>query len=150
MKRSLDVAFFKSTVQGVLLYGSNAWTLTKHLEKKLNGAYTKMLRIVKSVKWYQHMTNVELYEDLPKITDVIKHQRTRFSGHCWRSKGEVISQLLLWEPDHGKRARGRPARTYIDQLSDDSNVPKENLVAVMEDRDYWRERVNAIQPRSIR
>ena len=31
----LKVAFFKSTVQSVLLYGSNTWTLTKHLERRL-------------------------------------------------------------------------------------------------------------------
>ena len=41
----------------------------------------------------------------------------RFAGHCWRSKNELASDLLFWYPNHGKRSRGRLAKTYIDQLS---------------------------------
>ena len=95
------------------------------------------------------MTNVELYGDLPKISDVIKYQRTRFSGHCWRSKNEIISKVLLWEPNHGKRISGKPRRTFVDQLADDSNVSKVDLATAMEDRNYWKERVIAVRPRSI-
>ena len=34
--------FFRVTVETVLLYGSVSWTLTTHLEKKIDGAYTRM------------------------------------------------------------------------------------------------------------
>lgn len=146
----LKIAFFKSTVQSVLLYGSSTWTLTKSLAKRLDGAYTKMLRVVKGVTWRQHVTNDQLYGDLVKISEVIKEQRTKFSGHCWRSKEETIHKLLLWEPLHGKRPRGRPTKTYIDQIVDDTDIPKENLATAMEDRKYWKECVNAIRLRSIR
>ena len=109
LSMDLKTIFFKSTVESVLLYGSSTWTMTKGLEKKVNCEYTKMLRVVKGVTWQQHMTNDQLYGSLPKISQVIKESRSKFSGHCWRSKHEVISKLLLWEPLHGKRSRGRPA-----------------------------------------
>ena len=34
-------------------------------------------------------------------------------GYCWRSKGELISDVLLHSPSHGRTRVGRPARTYL-------------------------------------
>ena len=42
MKRS----FFQAAVTSILLYGCTTWTLTKRLEKKLDGNYTRMLRVI--------------------------------------------------------------------------------------------------------
>ena len=47
----LKIGFSGATVETILLYGSTAWTLTQSLDKKLDGAYTKMLRMVKNVTW---------------------------------------------------------------------------------------------------
>ena len=62
-------------MSSVLLYESSTWTLTKKLEKKLNGCYTKMLRVVNNVKWQQRISNNVLYENLQKITNSIATQR---------------------------------------------------------------------------
>ena len=40
MKRS----FFQAAVMSILLYGCTTWTLTKRLQKKLDGNYTRVLR----------------------------------------------------------------------------------------------------------
>ena len=37
-------SFFQAAVVSILLYGCFTWTLTKRLEKKLDGNYTRMLR----------------------------------------------------------------------------------------------------------
>ena len=42
MKRS----FFQPAVVSIVLYGCTTWTLTKRLEKKLDGNYTRMLRSI--------------------------------------------------------------------------------------------------------
>ena len=47
MKRS----FFKAAVVLILLYGCTTWTLTKWLEKKLDGNYTRMLRSILNKSW---------------------------------------------------------------------------------------------------
>ena len=47
----LKTGFFRATVKMVLLYGSTAWTLAQSLAKKLDGACTKMQRVVKNVIW---------------------------------------------------------------------------------------------------
>ena len=39
-------SFFQATVVLILLYGCTTWTLTKRMEKKLDGNYTRMLRAI--------------------------------------------------------------------------------------------------------
>ena len=38
--------FFQAAVASILLYGCTTWTLTKRLEKKLDGNYARMLRAI--------------------------------------------------------------------------------------------------------
>ena len=35
--------FFQAAAVSILLYGFTTWTLTKHIEKKLDGNYTRIL-----------------------------------------------------------------------------------------------------------
>ena len=109
MKSSL----FQAAVVSVLLYGGTTWTLTKKLEKKLDGNYTRMLRAILNKSWRQQSTKHQLYGHLPHITKSIQFRRTRHAGHCWRSRDELISDVLLWTPTYGRAKAGRPARTYI-------------------------------------
>ena len=81
-----------------LLYGCTTWTLTKRLEKKLDGNYTRMLRAILNKSWRQHLTRHQLYSHLPPITKTIQVRRTRHAGHCRRSRDELISDVLLWTP----------------------------------------------------
>ena len=94
MKRS----FFQAVVVSILLYGCTTWTLTKRLERKLDGNCTRMLRAVLNKSWRQHPTRLQLYGHLPPITKTIQFRRTRHAGHCWRSKDELISDVLLGPP----------------------------------------------------
>ena len=43
LNRNIKVRLFLATVESVLFYGSNTWTLTKKLEQQLDGIYTRML-----------------------------------------------------------------------------------------------------------
>ena len=141
MKRS----FFQAVVVSILLYGCTTWTLTKRLEKKLNGNYTRMLRAILNKSWRQHPTKHQLYDHLPPITKTIQVRRTRYAGHCWRSRDELISDVLLWTSTYGRAKTGRPARTYIQQLCEDTGCSPEDLPEEMNDREKWRERVRDIR-----
>ena len=94
MKRS----FFQAAVVSILLYGCTTWTLTKRLEKKLDGNYTRMLRAILNKSWRQHPTRHQLYGHLPPITKTIQVRRTKNAGHCWRSRDELISDVLHGPP----------------------------------------------------
>ena len=140
--------FFRATVETVLLYGSTTWTLTKKLEKKINGTYTRMLRVCLNILWNQHPTKKLLYGNLPPVTETIKERRLRFAGHCHRSKEELAGITLLWQPMHGYTTVGRPYRTYIDQLTDDTGHLLEELPTAMQNRDGWKKMVTRIRASS--
>ena len=74
------------------------------------------------------------------ITKTIQVRRTRHAGHCWRSRDELISDVLLWTPTYGRAKAGRPARTYIQQLCEDTGCSPEDLPEAMNDTEKWRER----------
>ena len=141
MKRS----FFQAAVVSILLYGCTAWTLTKQLKKKLDGNYTRMLRTILNKSWRQHPTRHQLYDHMPPITNTIQVRRTRHAGHCWRSKDELISDVLLWTSGYGQAKAGRPARQYIQQLFEDTGCSPENLPEAMNDREKWREKSRDIR-----
>ena len=96
----------------------------------------------------KHPTKQQLYGHLPPITKTIQVRRTRHVGHCWRSREELISDVLLWTPTHGRAKAGRPARTYIQQLCEDTGCSPEDLPEAMNDREEWRERVRDIRATS--
>ena len=140
MKRS----FFQAAVVSILLYGGTTWTLTKWL-KKLDGNYARMLRAILNKSWRQHPTRHQLYGHLPPFKITIQVRRTRHTGHCWRSKDELIGDVLLWTPAYGQAKAGRPARTYIEQLCEDAGCSPEDLSEAMNDWEKWRERVRDIR-----
>ena len=62
--------------------------------------------------------------------------------------GELISDVLLWTPHIWPNKTGRPARTYIQQLCEDTGCSSEDLPEAMNDREKWRERVRDIRATS--
>ena len=103
MTDEIKRSFFQVAVVSILLYGCTTWTPTKRVKKKLDGNYTKMLRTILNKSW----------RHLPPITKTIKIRRTRHAQHFWRSRNELIRDVLLWTPSHG-RAKAKP--TYSSSL----------------------------------
>ena len=89
MKRS----FFQAAVVSIILYGCTTWMLTKRLEKKLDGNYTRILRAILNKSWRKHPTSHQLYGHLPPITKTIQARRTRHTSYI-RAKviGKTIAQ----------------------------------------------------------
>ena len=126
MKRT----FFPSS--GRVDAGCTAQTLTGPMEKKLDGKYTRMLRAIVNKSWRQHPTKQQLYGHL---SPTIQVRRTRHARHCWRSRDELISDVLLWTHSRGRASVGRPTRAYLQHLCTDTECSLEDLPEVMEDRD---------------
>ena len=114
MKRS----FFQAAVVSILLYGCTTWTQTKRLEKKLDGNYTRMLRAILNKSWRQHPTKHQLYGHLPPITKTIQVRWTRHAGNCWRSRDELISDVLLWTSTYGLESRTTSSNSSYVRIRD--------------------------------
>ena len=107
-----------------------------------------MLRVVLGVSWRDHMTNKELYGSLEKVSNSLRVRRLRFIGHSWRRKDELISKVLLWEPNHGHRKKGRPLTTFTDQLRNDTGLTNQELMNFMDDRKEWKKLVDGVRGHS--
>ena len=119
--------------KSVLLHRWPMLTLTKRMKKKPDGNYTWMLRTVLKKSWRQHLTKEQLYGYLPPITKTIQIRQTRHAGNCWRSTGELISDVLRWTPSYRRSKVGRPARTYQQQLCTDTGCSLEDMPGAMND-----------------
>ncbi|XP_071944005.1 uncharacterized protein [Antedon mediterranea] len=141
INKSTKIRLFRSTVEAILLYGCETWSLTSSLSKSLDGAYTRMLRKVQNIPWSSHATNKTLYANLPRLTTIIQRRRMGLAGHVMRSS-EPASRVLLWEPEE-KRKVGRPQLTSLDILLKDTKLDLSELRKSMLDRDVWRQIIMA-------
>ena len=113
LPRQIKLSFFYATVESVLLYGSECWTLKPTLEKSLDGCYTRMLRAVLNISKSAHVTNRILYEGIPRVSEKIAVRRMRLAGHCHRHRELPASKLVLWEPTHVWASVKRTSHTNI-------------------------------------
>ena len=105
---------------------------------------TRILRKVFNVNWSERITNEKLYGKLPRLSDKIAARRLRLAGHCQRHPELGAHRLILWEPTHGQRRRGRPRTTFVDQLKRDTGTTTTGeLAAMMKDRKIWRKAVDS-------
>ena len=134
----------------ILLYGFTTLSLTKPMEKK---SLTAITQECCEQYWTSpggnspQNSNCTATYHLPSKT--IQVRRTRHAGHRWRSKDELIRDVLLWTTSHGRVKVGRLARTYLQQLCADTGCCLEDLPGVMDDRNGWRERVREIRANSV-
>ena len=133
----------------ILLYGCTNRMLTKCIEKMLDSNCTRMLRAILNKSWKQYPTKQQLYRHLPLISKTIQIRQTRHVGHGWRSRDELISDILLWTSSYEWASIGWPARTYLQQLRVYTGCSLENLPEVMDDRNGWGERVREIRTSSM-
>ena len=72
-------------------------------------------------------------------------RRTGLAGHLWRSKNELMSDVLLWSLAHGQAIVGRPAKTYVNCPCTDTGSNLEDLPGAMGERhNGGRESGNAL------
>jgi len=135
LSNNIKVKIFRATIEPILLYGSETWTLSRKLEKRLDGTYTRLLMRAQSLSWKCHPSISQIYDKLPRVSSLVKSRRVQFAGHCFRADAEVISSLLLWRPSPGQ-TRGRKL-SFPDVISRDTGIRTEDLGTAMRDREVW-------------
>ena len=104
------------------MYGSETWTMTKRLNRVLDGCYTRILSMALNINqlYRDRVSNAELYGNLPRESFKVRQKRLTLAGHAIRHPELLMSKVILWKPVHGHRGRGRPRATYVDNLLIDS------------------------------
>ena len=97
-----------------------------------------MLQAISNKTWRQHPTKWQLYGHRPPISKTNKIRRRRHAEHCWRSKNELISDVLPWISSNSRAKIGQPTRTYLQRLCTDTGWRLGELSEMMDDRVEWR------------
>ena len=123
-----------SKSSSVLLYSCTTLTQTKHLEKKLDGNYTRMVCAVLNKSWKQ-----QLYSHLLIISQTIQVKLARHSGHCW---GRKINSLATFSYEL-LHLDNQQKLTFISSVQT-LGYHLDNLPNVMTSRDRLKKRVKGI------
>ena len=133
---NMKIDIFKTLIEPILLYGSETWTLSSKLQKRVDGTYTRLLMRIKNISWKRHPTKQQIYNDLPQVSKIIKRRRVQFAGHCFRASKEMASNFVLWKPNSTGR-RNSCKLTYPDVISRDTGIDFNDLGSAMGDREVW-------------
>ena len=91
------------------------------------------------ISWQDRVPNEEVFRNIPRVSETVRTRRLRLAGHVQRHEELTAHQLLFWEPDRGSRGRGRPKKTFINQLREDTGLDnKDEIKKLMNDRELWR------------
>ena len=137
LTNDFKIKLFRATVDG-----SETWTLSRKLERRLDGTYTRLLMRAQNLSWKRHPKIAQIYGKLPRVSTLVKSRRVQFAGRCFPADSEIISSLLLWKPtfDH---TRGRKL-SFPDVISRDTGIRTQDLGKVMKVREVWRSIVNSM------
>ena len=148
LARDFKIRIFRVLIEPILLYGSETWTLSARQQRRLDGCYTRLLMRVLNLSWRNHPTLEIIYRDLPRVSTLVRKRRVQFAGHCARASDELVSSFVLWRhPSSKNRSR---KLTFPDRIKRDTEIPEENLLGAMQDREYWKGVVNAISAEAAR
>ena len=126
-------------VHSTLLYGSETWTLNKNLEKRIEAFEMWTYRRIAKISWTERKTNKEVCDILelkPTLLNTIKGRKLKFFGHTKRHT--TIQKHLLEGKVEGKRPRGRPIRSWLDDVKGWTGLSAAECSTKAKDRDEWR------------
>lgn len=138
---------YQACVLSTLLYGSEAWTLYTHQERRLNAFHMRNLRRLLGITWQDRVSNADVLAQagLSGMFATLSQRRLRWLRHvCRMDDGRIPKDILYGELATGIRPTGRPALRYKDVCKRDlksCNINPADLKTANSDRSSWRANV---------
>ena len=137
---SIRKRFLKTYVWSVALYGCETWTIGKEEKRRIEAFEMWCYRRMLKVSWTEKTTNEEILnrvQETRSIWKTLTRRRDRMIGHILRHGG--LTQMVVEGRAEGKRTRGRPRQTYINQIVEDVGVNTfKEMKELAQDRPRWR------------
>ena len=135
LNKHIKFNIFRVTIEPILLYGSETWTLSVKQQRRLDGCYTRLLKRVQNLSWQGVVPPSRIYPTLSRNDEFN-------SLDIAPGLLESLCHLLFSESTTSyKRCR---KLTYPDSISRESGIDKDHLLKAMLDRDIWKDVVNSI------
>ena len=136
---STRLRLIKCYVWSTLTYGAETWTISKTLAGRINAfemwTYRKMLKL----SYTKHKTNEEVLDMLSTekqlLSNIVK-RKCQYFGHLVRHN--ELQRQLLEGKINGKRSKGRPRITWMDNLKKWTGKSYGNLIRIAGDHEKFR------------
>jgi len=139
----------KALVWSTATYGCESWTIKKGEEKKLQAFEMKMIRRLLGVSWQEHRTNALILEEIGCVRTFlssIKKRKLTYAGHVARATTSLEKTIMQGRVP-GKRGRGRPRRSWMDDITDWTSLSLADVERTARNRTEWQRLVrNAAKP----
>ena len=109
----------KTYVWSTLLYGCEAWTVSKEMERRLEAMEMWCWRRVMRVSWTERRSNIDVLEAIGgrrELLATVRKRQMAFLGHVIRADG--LENLAITGRIAGSRSRGRPRVKYLDRMKE--------------------------------
>ena len=120
------IRLYRAYVIPVLLYGSETWTTTTELCRRLDAFDCWCLRKILRISYTKHVTNAEIRQvtQCQPVSDMVRANRLRFFGHVARAQPtevhrRAVQAAMQKPPPSWKRPPGRPSTTWLRVIADD-------------------------------
>ena len=130
----------KTLIWAVVSYGCESWTLDKETEKRLQAFEMKTLRRMLGLKSQEYRTNESILQETSytrQLVPNIKKRKLRYVGHISR-KDESLEKTIMQGGVEGKRGRGRPRRTWMNDVTEWTSLSVHEVTRKVKNRQEWR------------
>ena len=114
IRRKTKIQLFKTIVRAVLMYGCEAWKLTKTEAKKLDAFQYKCMKRILRIRWLRTISHQQIQETtgVNRTSGEIRRRRWNWIEHIMRkNREEHCVTALEWRPE-GRKRTGRPKTTW--------------------------------------
>ena len=134
---------YRSLVVSILLYGCEAWTLHADTERRIQAFEYKCWRRLLKISYREHKTNdfvknmVESFVGPQEpLLATVKYRKLKWFAHVTRH--DSLCKTILQGTVEGGRRRGRPRKSWTDNIKTWTGLAAPELLAVAADRPAWR------------
>ena len=133
--------FLKCYVWSVLTYGSECWTISKNMAKRIEAAEMWFLRRMLRIQWVEKWSNEKVLEKARTKRELLNNimgRQLRFIGHVLR-EGGIEKRVAEGEITGKKKTRGRQRQKMLDNMKTRLEIKTmKDLVEVAKDWERWR------------
>ena len=137
--------FYRVAIRPTLLYGTEYWLVKKIHEQKIEVTEIKMLRWMCGNTIMDKIKKREFREKLgvAPLSTKMRENRLRWFGHVQRKNVSCLIRRIESIIVEGKRSRGRPKKTWVEQIKNDLNELRLSA-DLTRDRSNWRHQIHVL------
>ena len=139
--------FIKAYGWSTFLYGSEAWNISKAMERRIEALEMWFYRRMLKIPWVDHISNEQVLQRAGARREImasVRRRQLRFLGHTMRE--EQLESLCVVGKVEGRRGRGRPRIKFVEGLarSCGGGMSAPEMLRLTGSRREWRSMVDNV------